>query len=113
LTAQFFVDESIMHKILDKEKVYTFVVKRFDDTAQVIELSRKKYLLNKFQTIEYGQQFDVKVVRYKNDTYAFANDMEAILIQGKRGKIEGDQYIRVIPARIDREKRRIEVQQIN
>ncbi len=111
LTTNFYVDESIIQKILDNEKVYTFTIKRFDDIAQIMELSRKKYLLNKFQSIQYGQEFEAKVIHYKGINYVYANEVEGILVSKGKYKIAGGQYIQVVPARIDVEMRRLEVHQ--
>ncbi len=107
LSELLYIDETNIQQILELERDYKFLVKRIDPSNKIIELGRKEILKRATKTLEYGREYEVKVVsdRYKN--VAINEDFEALLLEKVRPS--NSKQTKVIVARLDQTNNRVEV----
>ncbi len=106
-----FVDNSIINRILLSNKEYYFVVKRIDKRFQIVELSRKEFLREALNKVDYGSLYKATAIcRVHGNLYLHGDVLEGLLIDVVSSSVSLGEEVTVIPARIDQEKAKIELQ---
>ncbi len=62
-----YISESDLKNILEPERKYHLIIKRFDNNNKIIEVSRKKYFLKNIQNVEYGIEYTGKIICKMNN----------------------------------------------
>jgi len=105
-----FVDERLLPKLLTLGKTFSFIIKRFDDRARIVELSRRQYFHKALSSLRYGEKYSVNVVMIdQKKYYAFSDEMESILSEGVDKIRVTSGIIGVIVARIDYSRKGVEI----
>jgi ribosomal protein S1 len=105
-----YVTSEDIGKIFDSTQEYHFLIKRFDERNEVIELTRKKLLKDKESALKYGSVYKGRVVQTDHGLrVAYCDDLEGILVETKGRELRPFQSVEVIVARIDAVKKRVEV----
>jgi len=109
LSSVLFIDEKLIHEILDIGKEYKFLVKRFDTKSKVVELSRKEFLRATIGELSYGTEYPAKIIKSRNGYIACGDNFEGVLIEKGRRGMAYPKSCMVIVAGIDRNKNRVEL----
>jgi ribosomal protein S1 len=108
-----FIDDATLKEILERERDYWFVIKRFDDLGESVELSRKRYFTNSFDDLVVGQEdYTIMINKSKRKLFLYGDKFEGILLLGKSAKPLSGRNFKVCIDRIDREKRQIDLKLI-
>lgn len=62
-----YITENDLNLVFDLNNRYDFIVKRIDAKNKIIELSRKKYFLNNMQYVEYGDEYEGRIISIQAD----------------------------------------------
>lgn len=94
--SNYFINESDIPFYLPIDKSFYFSVENIYEKWQVIELSRKNYLLE-IRNIELGSSYIVNYIKtYRGKSYFYSNDLEGFVMDGINGLKAGDEF-EVIP----------------
>lgn len=105
-----YVDNILFNKLITLNESYSFVIKRFDDSHKIIELSRKRHFSKNIPSLKYGEKYNVKILKRKEkEYYVFSDDFEAILIDAKKQIRVHSGTLNVILAMIDSGNNKVEV----
>jgi ribosomal protein S1 len=105
-----YVDNNLFNKLITLNESYKFIIKRFDDSHKIIELSRKRYFEKNIMSLKYGEKYNVKILKHREkEYYVFSNDLESILIDPKKEVRVHSGTLNVILTRIDAENNKAEV----
>jgi ribosomal protein S1 len=93
-----FVTEDLYSELLQPGSHYNLVILKVNDRYKTFTLSRKAYYRKMIGAVEYGTEYEVKIVTTPTKTYVFADSLEGVLVESvpsSRG------HIKALPARVD------------
>lgn len=95
-----YITGSCLKYVIEPRRKYPFLIKRFDHSNNIIEVSRKKYYLKNRDTIEYATEYSGTVIS-KSNSYSIVHfeKFEAIL---DSQKFDCGQDIKAFVARKDK-----------
>jgi len=94
---------------LDNDQTYRCIVKRLIDPAEIVELSRKRFLQKNIRQLAYGETYNVKIVDYyRGKLSVYCDDLEGCFIRSWRNPCLG-QTRSIIIAKKDNETLEINV----
>lgn len=101
LSNHLFISENRWRDFLDEGVYFHCTVKQFLDPQEVVVLSRKSYLLDHAEIMEYGEVYEVKIVDiHKGIVSAYSDDLEGKFLQRKL-KVDIGSRKQVILAKFD------------
>lgn len=108
-----FIDEATLKEILEKGRDYWFVIKRFDEPRECVELSRKHYLSRNFNELVVGQEDEVVMInKSRRKLFLYGDKFEGILFIKKHTNFSIGRKFRVCIDKIDRETRQIDLKPV-
>jgi len=104
-----YVDEDSLKTIFLPGRDYRCSIKRIDDHLRIVELSRKRYLLERNQTVQYGQVYTARSIWERGaKAYVHGDDVEGFILRRGRRPPLSRSLLRLFPAKIDHERAYIE-----
>ncbi len=93
-----FVTEDLYSQILVPSESYHFVVVKINHSFMTFTLSRKSYYEQMIGSVEYGNEYDVKVVPTPEKVYVFSESFEGCLVGNVPDSLS---QVKALPSRID------------
>lgn len=102
-----FIEDDMLSRMFSVGDEYHTTVKAMYPRFENVELTRKKVLHSAAGRIQYGDEHDVKcVAQIRSGLFVYCDEVEGVLVGAHVSP--GNELIRVIPARIDPSRQKIE-----
>ncbi|MFH1717281.1 MAG: S1 RNA-binding domain-containing protein [Planctomycetota bacterium] len=93
-----YVTEDLYSQLLEPGSRYSLIILKVNARYMTFTLSRKAYYQKMVDSVEYGNEYDVKIVRTPAKTYVFGDSIEGVLEENVPSSSE---YVKALPSRVN------------